>query len=112
MSKPKRLKVVKVVYSDPVTTVFWSDGTNTISWCDEHDTYNEFTGFMLCVLKKIVSPQSMRNMFDTFVYGDDKKYIKRYNKKKYNTIFTPTSTAVYNDDTFIKELSTVIDLLY
>lgn len=62
MSKPKRLKVVKVVYSDPVTTVFWSDGTNTIAWCDEQDTYNEFTGFMLCVLKKIVSPQSMRNI--------------------------------------------------
>lgn len=88
------VKPIKVIYSNPVTIVFWDDNTKTISKCDEADTYNELTGFMLCMLKKNMPPKNMRNMLNQFVYGEDKKYIKRnvpkQKKKNHNNVKTPT----------------------
>lgn len=87
------VKPIKVIYSNPVTIVFWDDNTKTISKCDEADTYNELTGFMLCMLKKNMPPKNMRNMLNQFVYGEDKKYIKRnvpkQKKKNHNNVKTP-----------------------
>ena len=79
MEKPA---IKRVIYSDPVTTIIWADGTKTQSRCDERDNYDELTGFMMCVFKKIMKHKDMRKMFDTFVYGNDKHYVKRDNKKK------------------------------
>ena len=42
-------RINKVIYSNPVTVVIWDDGTKTKSRCDSQDTYDELTGFMLCV---------------------------------------------------------------
>lgn len=69
-------KIEKVIYSNPVTVVIWDDGTKTKSRCDSQDTYDELTGFMLCVFKKIMPAKEMRKMFETYVYGDSDK-IKR-----------------------------------
>jgi hypothetical protein len=71
-----------VIYSDPVTTIIWADGTKTQSRCDERDNFDELTGFMMCVFKKVLKHKDMRKMFDTFVYGNDKHYVKRDNKKE------------------------------
>lgn len=93
-------KPIKVIYSNPVTIVFWDDNTKTISKCDEADTYNELTGFMLCMLKKNMPPKNMRNMLNQFVYGEDKKYIKRnvpkQKKKNHNNL--KTSTEIYETE--------------
>lgn len=75
------VKPLRVIYSNPVTVVFWDDGTKTLSRCDEVDTYDELTGFMLCVWKKTLPPKLFRDMLSKFVYGDDPKYIKRNQKK-------------------------------
>ena len=75
------VKPLRVIYSNPVTVVFWDDGTKTLSRCDKVDTYDELTGFMLCVWKKTLPPKLFRDMLSKFVYGDDPKYIKRNQKK-------------------------------
>jgi hypothetical protein len=82
ITRAEKPAIKRVIYSDPVTTIIWADGTKTQSRCDERDNYDELTGFMMCVFKKIMKHKDMRKMFDTFVYGDDKHYVKRDNKKK------------------------------
>lgn len=74
MSKMPEIK--QVIYSDPVTVVIWGDGTKTKSRCDEDDIYDELTGFMLCVFKKLMTPKAMRKMFKDYVYDVDSKKIK------------------------------------
>lgn len=68
--------IKKVIYSDPVTVVIWDDGTKTISRCDDTDVYDELTGFMLCVFKKVLSAKDMRKAFDKYVYDIDSDKIK------------------------------------
>lgn len=70
-------KIKKVIYSKPVTCIVWEDGTMTKSRCDEIDTYDELSGFMLCVFKKLIPAKQMRKLFADYVYGDDPKKIKR-----------------------------------
>jgi hypothetical protein len=82
ITRAEKPAIKRVIYSDPVTTIIWADGTKTQSRCDERDNYDELTGFMMCVFKKIMKHKDMRKMFDTFVYGDDKHYVKRDSKKK------------------------------
>ena len=74
-------KIKKAIYSDPYVHILWDDGTKTSSKCDEYDEYDELTGFLMCVLKKTMRHKDMRSMLNTFVYGNDKKYVKR--DKKY-----------------------------
>ena len=69
-------EIKQVIYSDPVTVVIWEDGTKTKSRCDEDDIYDELTGFMLCVFKKIMTPKAMRKMFKDYVYDVDSDKIK------------------------------------
>lgn len=78
--------IKRVIYSDPVTTIIWDDGSKTQSRCDEHDNFDELTGFMMCVFKKNMKHKDMRQMFKTFVYGDDKHYVKRDKVKQTNNI--------------------------
>lgn len=75
-------KIKKVTYSKPVTVIRWDDDTITKSFCDDVDNYDELTGFMLCVWKKMIPAKTMRKMFANFVYGDNPKYIKRIVPKK------------------------------
>lgn len=75
-------QVKRVIYSEPMTIVFWGDGTKTMARCDEVDHYDELTGFLMCVFKRMMPPKLMRQMLSTFVYGDNPKYIKRIVPKK------------------------------
>lgn len=74
MSKIPNIK--QVIYSDPVTVIIWEDGTKTISRCDDDDIYDELTGFMLCIFKKVLTPKTMRKMFKDYVYDVDSNKIK------------------------------------
>ena len=75
-------RIKKVTYSKPVTIIRWDDDTITKSFCDEVDNYDELTGFLMCVIKKMVPAKEMRKLFSKYVYGDDPKYIKRIVPKK------------------------------
>lgn len=75
-------RIKKVTYSKPVTIIKWDDDTITKSFCDEVDNYDELTGFLMCVIKKMVPAKEMRKLFSKYVYGDDPKYIKRIVPKK------------------------------
>ena len=70
-------KIKRVIYSKPVTCIVWEDGTMTKARCDNVDTYDELSGFMLCVFKKLMHAKQMRKLFADYVYGDDPKKIKR-----------------------------------
>ena len=70
-------KIKRVIYSKPVTCIVWEDGTMTKARCDNIDTYDELSGFMLCVFKKLMHAKQMRKLFADYVYGDDPKKIKR-----------------------------------
>lgn len=75
-------RIKKVTYSKPVTLIRWDDDTITKAFCDEVDNYDELTGFLMCVIKKMVPAKEMRKLFSKYVYGDDPKYIKRIVPKK------------------------------
>ena len=68
--------IKQVIYSNPVTVIIWEDGTKTISRCDDDDVYDELTGFMLCIFKKVLTPKTMRKMFKDYVYDVDSDKIK------------------------------------
>lgn len=78
MSKMPNIK--QVIYSDPVTIIIWEDGTKTLSRCDDDDVYDELTGFMLCIFKKVLTPKTMRKMFKNYVYNIDSDKIKWQSK--------------------------------
>lgn len=131
------MKIKKVIYSNPVTVVFWDDGdgkiTKTMSRCDSADTYDELTGFLMCVMKKTMRAKDMRRMLANYVYGDNPKYIKRDNKNKsklYNkkALLIPfdnvilsgddhailpatTESSPLNEENFMELLGQIADLL-
>lgn len=75
-------RIKKVTYSKPVTLIRWDDDTITKAFCDEVDNYDELTGFLMCIIKKMMPAKEMRKLFSKYVYGDDPKYIKRIVPKK------------------------------
>ena len=111
--------IKRVIYSDPVTTIIWDDGSKTQSRCDERDNFDELTGFMMCVFKKIMKHKDMRQMFDTFVYGDDKHYVKRDKVKPTDKVKqTNNVKKTYNTDWLtdilkgLEDYTTIEDCLY
>ena len=114
-------KIKKAIYSEPYVHVLWDDGTKTSSKCDEHDTYDELTGFLMCIMKKTMKHRDMRNILNTFVYGNDKKYVKRdvkrdVNKEKFTDVKlsfkTSPSTYEYVEkyDHMLNEIINILDL--
>ncbi|MBO5712181.1 MAG: hypothetical protein J6R47_05015 [Acholeplasmatales bacterium] len=58
--------IKEVIYNNPVTVVFWSDGTKTISKCGKGDSYNEETGLLYCIIKKL-STNSLDKLFEEWI---------------------------------------------
>ena len=46
-------KVNHVVYKDPLTIINWEDGVKTIVKCKEGEVFDEYTGFLACVAKRV-----------------------------------------------------------
>lgn len=80
-------KIKKVIYSKPVTVIRWDDNTITKAFCDEVDSYDELTGFLMCIIKKMMPAKEMRKLFSEYVYGDNPKCIKRITPKKEKETF-------------------------
>jgi hypothetical protein len=115
----EKTAIKRVIYSDPVTTIIWDDGSKTQSRCDERDNFDELTGFMMCVFKKIMKHKDMRQMFDTFVYGDDKHYVKRDKVKQTNNVkktnnFKKTNNTDWLTDILkgLEDYTTLEDCIY
>ena len=64
--------VKKVIYNNPATIVFWSDGTKTTSKCDNEDTFDEMTGFLLCIAKKYMGGERLKFSLEKNVYKKEK----------------------------------------
>lgn len=47
-----------VIFNNPATIVFWNDGTKTVVKCMEGYAYDEYTGFMAAVCKKLFGSSS------------------------------------------------------
>ena len=54
--------IKEIIYNNPVTVVFWSDGSKTMSKCKKGDKYNEETGLLYCIIKKL-STNSLDKLF-------------------------------------------------
>lgn len=46
--------VDKVIFNEPYTIVIWADGDKTIVKCSEKSTYDKYTGFATCFIKKLM----------------------------------------------------------
>ena len=101
-------RIKKVTYSKPVTIIRWDDNTLTKSFCDEVDNYDELTGFLMCIIKKMVPAKEMRKLFSKYVYGDDPKYIKRIVPKKERRK-GKSSPWCYTSPTFTKPITLELD---
>lgn len=62
-------KINKVIYNGVATIVFWDDGTKTIAKYNDEgaDLYSEFTGLLVAVMKKLVAPSQLRQLFDDWL---------------------------------------------
>lgn len=50
--------IKNVIFNNPATIVFWEDGTKTVVKCMEGYIYDEYTGFMAAVCKKLFGSSS------------------------------------------------------
>ena len=55
----RRLKVKKVIYNDPATIVYFSDGSRVVVKRHESDEFDEQTGFLMCLAKKLVGTEEL-----------------------------------------------------
>ncbi len=53
--------IKEVIFNDPVTVVNWADGKKTIVRCQEGDTYDERTGLLLCIAKRMFGNKGKYN---------------------------------------------------
>lgn len=62
-------KINKVIYNGIATIVFWDDGTKTVAKYNDEgaDLYSEFTGLLVAVMKKLVAPSQLRQLFDDWL---------------------------------------------
>ena len=59
--------IKSIKYQNPATIVFWSDNTKTVSKCMEGDKYDEETGLVFCVLKKLIGASKLHDLLDNWV---------------------------------------------
>ena len=79
---PNDVYIKEVMYYDPATIVFWSDGTKTVSKCREGDIYSEECGLLLCVMKKLIGANRVRELVKDWIsYNDNIVTIKDVREK-------------------------------
>lgn len=70
-----------VYYNDPYTTVKWGDGTATTVRCTDADAFSKETGFIYCVMKKVLGDTNFHNILKNVTKnGKDIKATKLYKK--------------------------------
>lgn len=72
--------IKKVVFNPPATIVFWTDETKTVVKCDKADTYDEYTGMLLCIAKKFFgNTGKYNNILNQYCPEEEKKVAKQEN---------------------------------
>ena len=57
----------KVIYHDPATIIFWKDRGKTVVKCQKDSEYDEVVGFLMCILKRILSGKQYTKLCDAMV---------------------------------------------
>lgn len=67
----KPVKIKKVIFNAPYTTIIWNDGTRTVSkWYGKG--FNKFSGFTACVAKKFLGGVQFKNELAKWCKEDTK----------------------------------------
>lgn len=74
----------KVLFNPPATIVFWTDETKTVVKCDKTDTYDEYTGLLLCIAKKFFGNTGKYNDILNHFCPEEERTVER---QKESTIF-------------------------
>ena len=53
MSLANHMIPLKVIFNDPATIVYWADETKTVVKVKAGETFDKWTGFAMCVCKKL-----------------------------------------------------------
>lgn len=69
-------KIVYVSVHPPVTVIGFDDGTTSVAWLGDNDTYDEKTGVLMALAKKLLG--SYTNVDKALEMGKDslRKYIE------------------------------------
>lgn len=62
----KELKVTKVIYNDPATIVYFSDGTKSVVKLHPEDTFNETTGLLMAISKRLLGSEGLHRALKDF----------------------------------------------
>lgn len=62
----KELKVTKVIYNDPATIVYFSDGTKSVVKLHPEDTFNETTGLLMAISKRLLGSKGLHRALKDF----------------------------------------------
>ena len=90
--------VKEVIYNDPVTVINWTDGVKTVVRCQPGDTYDEKTGFLLCVAKRAFGNTGYFNeIMKDFVPGYMKEKIEEGSMKVTEEPFPLDIPKVYEE---------------
>ena len=63
----KEVAISKIIYSKPATVVLWDDDTKTVAKCAPGDTYSKETGLAICILKKVMGPTAVHDVFADWI---------------------------------------------
>jgi len=63
----KKIYIKEVIYSKPATIVIWNDGEKTVCKCSKGDTYSREAGLAMCILKRLVGPTNVHDIFSDWV---------------------------------------------
>lgn len=94
------LKIEKVIYNNPATIVVWNDGIKTVVKCRDGDTYDEKTGFFLCMVKRLFGNTGRYNVeLDKWYWSED-------SQRHYGNLLK------YDEDSAFHNLDTRDEIIY
>ena len=68
---PEAYRIKKVIHSGSKTIVLWRDGSKTIATCSKEDIQDDYTGLMVCILKRLFGTKVFHNIMSQM----DKKLV-------------------------------------
>jgi len=65
------LKVSKVIYNNPATIVYFSDGSKSVVKLHPEDTFNETTGLLMAISKRLLGSKNLHRALKDFTKNYD-----------------------------------------
>lgn len=94
-------EIKKVIFQDSATVIIYDDGTKSIAKCEGTDEYNKLAGFLVAYLKKLIGKDKVRELINTYCYGEDIVFnpLYLYEKPKKEK---KTEKQIAYEDAFVK----------